>query len=101
MPKRKILKTKKLVKKPVPARKPKKTILETKKDSGAVLLEKFKENPIILPIKENDWESWQTFNPGAILLDEKVHFIYRAIGSDGVSRFGYASSRDGFKIDER
>src|SRR3989344_2111905 len=101
MPKRKILKTKKLVKKPVPARKPKKTILETKKDSGAVLLEKFKENPIILPIKENDWESWQTFNPGAIMLGNNVHFLYRAIGQDAISRLGYAVSGDGFKVDRR
>ena len=64
-------------------------------------LEKFFHNPIIVPRQENSWENHQTFNPGAILLGDKVHFIYRAIGSDGVSRFGYASSRDGFKIDER
>jgi predicted GH43/DUF377 family glycosyl hydrolase len=58
-------------------------------------------NPIIMPIKENDWETWQTFNPGAILLRDRVHFLYRAIGQDGISRLGYASSGDGFKIDER
>lgn len=31
----------------------------------------------------------------------KVHFLYRAIGEDGISRLGYAVSRDGFTIDER
>ena len=35
------------------------------------------------------------------MLDDRVHFLYRAIGHDGVSRFGYAMSNDGFKIDQR
>ena len=59
------------------------------------------ENPLISPRPENGWESWQTFNPGAVLLDEKIHFLYRAIGHDGVSRLGYANSNDGLKINQR
>lgn len=59
------------------------------------------ENPIFYPIENNDWECWQTFNPGVILLDDKIHFIYRAIGNDGISRLGYANSLDGFSINER
>ncbi len=74
---------------------------KVKKSSGSIVLAKSKENPIISPRPENGWESWQTFNPGVVLLDNKVHFIYRAIGEDGVSRFGYAVSSDGFTIDER
>jgi len=62
---------------------------------------KAKVNPIIVPKEENHWEAWQTFNPAAIVLQDKVHFLYRAIGFDGVSRFGYAKSDDGFKIRER
>ncbi|MCX7589551.1 MAG: hypothetical protein N2Z85_01255 [Patescibacteria group bacterium] len=58
------------------------------------------EKPIIYP-SHNEWECWQTFNPGVILLDNKIHFIYRAIGSDGISRLGYANSLDGFFINER
>lgn len=57
--------------------------------------------PILEPQKENFWEAWQTFNPGVVLLENKVHFLYRAIGYDGISRFGYANSEDGFEIDER
>ena len=64
-------------------------------------LSKIEENPIISPKAENGWEAWQTFNPGAVLLDNNAHFLYRAIGGDGVSRFGYAASSDGFYIDER
>jgi predicted GH43/DUF377 family glycosyl hydrolase len=62
---------------------------------------KGEKNPIISPNSRNGWEAWQTFNPGVILLDDKVHFLYRAIGQDGLSRLGYASSDDGFKINER
>lgn len=72
-----------------------------KKSATPLVLTKLEENPIISPKPENDWEAWQTFNPGVILLDNKVHFLYRAIGEDGISRLGYAVSSDGFHIDER
>lgn len=67
----------------------------------ASALTKPQENPIIGPRAKNGWEAWQTFNPGVILLNDKVHFLYRAIGQDGISRLGYAASSDGFSIDER
>ncbi len=35
------------------------------------------------------------------MLKDKIHFLYRAIGEDGISRFGYAASEGGFHIDER
>ena len=56
---------------------------------------------IIEPRKDRDFESLQTFNTAAILIDGEVHFVYRAIGKDLVSRFGYARSRDGVHLDER
>ena len=65
------------------------------------LLKKHKNNPIIKPAYKNTWETWQTFNPAALFEDNKVHLVYRAIGEDGISRFGYASSRDGVLVDER
>ena len=65
------------------------------------LLHKAENNPIIAPNEKNEWEAWQTFNPATIFLEDKIHFIYRAIGFDGISRFGYAASQDGFKISER
>lgn len=114
---KKIVKTKKIVKKAVLKKsvrtvskkvspKPRaKTKAEIKKPAAkkrvSSVLKKFIENPIIAPRPENSWEAWQTFNPAAILLDNKVHFIYRAIGVDGLSRFGYAASADGFEINER
>ncbi len=41
------------------------------------------------------------FNAAAIYADGKVHIVYRAMGNDGVSRLGYASSSDGYHIDDR
>lgn len=64
-------------------------------------LDKSSKNPIILPKGENSWESRQTFNPAVLLLKNKVHFIYRAIGNNYISRFGYAVSKNGLRIDER
>ncbi|MFH1990448.1 MAG: hypothetical protein ABIJ19_01155 [Patescibacteria group bacterium] len=72
-----------------------------KKQASILGLKRAKENPIISPKSENNWEAWQVFNPSAILLNNKVHFLYRAIGEDGISRLGYAASKDGFTIGER
>lgn len=97
------MKIKKEIKLPaerVAARK-KKDVSKKKKAVKTATLMRFEENPIISSKTENSWEAWQTFNPGAILLNDKVHFLYRAIGEDGLSRFGYAASNDGFYIDDR
>lgn len=60
-----------------------------------------KENPIITPKKENAWESKATFNPAAIYLKGKVHFLYRAMSEDNTSVLGYATSKNGVHIDYR
>ena len=64
-------------------------------------LKRFEGNPIISPIPEHPWESKATFNAGTVYEDGKVHIIYRAMSEDNVSVMGYASSKDGFNIDER
>ncbi|MBI1839182.1 MAG: glycosidase [Candidatus Colwellbacteria bacterium] len=79
----------------------KRSAKKTKEGRPSLAFAKSVQNPIISPKAENGWEAWQTFNPGAVLLNDKVHFIYRAIGEDGLSRLGYAVSSDGFRIDER
>lgn len=63
--------------------------------------ERFKNNPIIEPIKEHDWESKATFNPAAIKLNNEVHILYRAMSEDNTSVLGYAKSEKGFNIDYR
>ena len=59
------------------------------------------ENPILSPQSEHPWENEAVFNPAAVCADGRVHLLYRALGSDGVSRIGYASSADGIHFDER
>ncbi|MDO8552663.1 MAG: hypothetical protein Q7S01_04010 [bacterium] len=62
--------------------------------AGAILT-RSAENPILDPNPEHSWEDAAVFNPAACYDGEKVHLLYRAIGSEGVSRIGYAVSDDG------
>lgn len=64
-------------------------------------LTRFTENPLLSPVREHWWESEAVFNPAAIVHDGRVHLFYRALGSDGISRIGHASSPDGITFDER
>ncbi|TSC76760.1 MAG: putative glycosidase ph1107 protein [Parcubacteria group bacterium Gr01-1014_33] len=75
-----------------------KTLLKKEKPVACV---RAKQNPIISPIAEHDWEAKATFNPGAILLEGKVHILYRAMSRDNTSVFGYARSDDGVHIEYR
>lgn len=65
-----------------------------------IYLTRSHKNPVLSPTSYS-WESEGVFNPAAIYLNGRVHILYRAIGSDGVSTIGYASSEDGIHFDER
>jgi len=62
---------------------------------------RYKKNPIIIPIPQNLWEAKATFNPAALRIKNTTHILYRTFSNDDTSYIGYASSKDGFKIDER
>jgi predicted GH43/DUF377 family glycosyl hydrolase len=53
---------------------------------------------------ETDWESNDTFNPGATVKNGKIHILYRAEDKSGIgigfrtSRLGLAVSADGIKV---
>ncbi|MBI4067376.1 hypothetical protein HY407_03260 [Candidatus Gottesmanbacteria bacterium] len=66
-----------------------------------IRLTRFENNPILEPIHDNKWESKFVFNPAAIYEKGKVHLVYRAMGDDDTSTFGYASTGDGVHIDGR
>jgi len=74
---------------------------EPSRPVAPALLERIARNPILQPRPDHDWEGIAVFNTAAIQLEGRVHFIYRAVGYDGLSVFGHASSRDGVNIDER
>lgn len=62
---------------------------------------RFRGNPIISPRPGLLWEAGGTFNPAAIDVGGKTHILYRGSTSNNASTIGYASSSDGFTIDER
>ncbi|MCW3990909.1 MAG: glycosidase [Candidatus Bathyarchaeota archaeon] len=62
---------------------------------------RFEGNPILEPIEDHPWESRYVFNTAMIGLGGRIHYFYRAMGEDKVSRIGYASSEDGYHIDLR
>jgi predicted GH43/DUF377 family glycosyl hydrolase len=64
-------------------------------------MKRYEGNPILQPIAENPWESKLVFNAAAILLKNRIHILYRAIGNDGISRIGYAATIDGYTIIDR
>ena len=66
-----------------------------------VTMERCNPHPVIGPIAEHEWEARTTFNPAAFYADDKVHIVYRAQSPDGTSTLGYATSTDGFTIEER
>lgn len=65
------------------------------------VLERQAHNPVLRPVPEHWWESEAVFNPAAVVHDGRVHLFYRALGRDGISRIGYASSPDGIHFDQR
>ncbi len=67
---------------------------------------RYEQNPIIVPNKDHPWEATATFNPAAIRLgktkkDTTTHILYRTLASDNTSYIGYASSKNGYSLDER
>lgn len=68
---------------------------------AATLLRRAGNGPLLSPT-QRWWENRGVFNPGvAEGPDGVIHILYRAQGQDGVSRLGYARSRDGITIDAR
>ncbi|TFG98934.1 MAG: glycosidase [Candidatus Thorarchaeota archaeon] len=64
-------------------------------------MKRFSNNPILEPVPGHYWQNREVFNAAATYAGDKVHILYRAMGDDGVSRLGYASSSDGYSIDMR
>ena len=67
--------------------------------------------PIISPIKDAlfdgtilsspvHWESLHTFNPGAIVRDQKIYLLYRAEDDSGKMKIGGHTSRIGLAVSE-
>lgn len=66
-----------------------------------VSLVRYSQNPILTPRPKIKWESWATFNPGAVRDEHAIHILYRAVDGNGVSSLGYAKSLDGGSVYDR
>lgn len=66
-----------------------------------IVPKRYEDNPILIPRKDHPWEAKGTLNAAAIYEGGKVHLLYRAIGNNKVSTLGYATSSDGYRIEER
>ncbi len=65
-----------------------------------LFFKKSPHNPTLSPPLCSPWEENGTLNPAAYIDDsQNVHIIYRALGNDGISRFGYAHSTDATTFD--
>lgn len=64
-------------------------------------LEKYEQNPILSPNKQNKWENLVVCNPGVWYEDGKFHMLYRAAGDDEEHyiHIGLAVSEDGFNFE--
>ena len=74
--------------------------LKTPGAAPRATLSRAKENPLLVPSPEEPWKNAAVFNPAAVLVDGKIRLFYRALGTDGVSRIGYAESDDGIHFQE-
>jgi len=70
-----------------------------KETSYLKTFERYNKNPILIPNPQIAWQAKAVFNPGAILLNNKVHLVYRAMSVNNTSVMGYATSTNGFDID--
>ncbi|RLI30107.1 MAG: glycosidase [Candidatus Hecatellales archaeon] len=65
------------------------------------VFKRFSGNPILKPLRGSPWESRRVFNCAAFYERGRIHRVYWAQGEDNISRLGYASTSDGFHIEER
>lgn len=62
------------------------------------LFKRYEKNPILEPT-ENLWETTAVLNAAAVKVKDEIKLIYRAIGKDGISSLGLASSKDGYNFE--
>ena len=71
-------------------------------------LERSKDNPILVPDENNEWEHDGAFNGCVAFVDGVYHMVYRALSKQKkhqgidmrVSSIGYATSKDGVHFGE-
>ncbi len=74
------------------------------------VIKRSKHNPILLPIRQHNWESFATFNWSPLQEGDTLHCLYRAMSQPeptpdgskvGMSIVAYAKSKDGVEFEDR
>lgn len=66
------------------------------------MLNRYEGNPILKPVPGSDWEGLMVYNAAAAEINGKIYIIYRGQSVQfEPSKFGLATTTDGFTIDER
>ncbi len=65
-----------------------------------IKLQRFANNPILVPKADRAWQAQAVFNAGAVYLNDKVFLLYRAMSLDNTSTIGCAISEDGFVFND-
>ena len=65
-----------------------------------IKLTRYKNNPIITPNSNHEWEKGGVFNCAATIFNDDVLLLYRAIGNYDtyISTLGLAKSNDGYNF---
>ncbi len=72
-----------------------------------MIIKKWKNNPILEPVRHSDWEGAQVRNPAVVIHAGKIHLLYTAAGDIDLEHklfIGHAVSSDGFnfeRVDEQ
>jgi predicted GH43/DUF377 family glycosyl hydrolase len=75
----------------------------------SVEIRRSEENPILIPLSENQWEEDGAFNGCPVRDGNKIHFVYRAVSRPQkiggnelpLSTIGYVLSTDGIHFKNR
>jgi predicted GH43/DUF377 family glycosyl hydrolase len=65
-----------------------------------MLFRRYANNPVVRPDPNKPYESKCSYNPAAVVHDDKVYLIYRAEGETGVSSLCLAISKDGYNFEK-
>ena len=72
-----------------------------KPNSMSTYFNRYQKNPILSPRPGVSWEAHGVFNPASLQIGKITYILYRAMSDDDTSYVGFASSKDGYNIDER
>ncbi|MFH0755332.1 MAG: hypothetical protein V1910_01550 [bacterium] len=76
-------------------------LISMKPNALSSYLTRYDKNPILKSRPNFSWEANGVFNPASLQIGNITHILYRAMSDDWTSSIGYASSKDGFNINER